>query len=203
MSFDELAKEWDNDKNIIRSKAIGDEIKKLTKEKGLKAMDFGAGIGLVSFYLKDFFSEILLVDLSEGMIDEANKKIKENKLDTIKTWKGNILDFNNNDKFDVIYAPLVLHHIDNYREILVKLKILLKDGGKLIIIDMNKDSGNFHKDSTVPPLHHGLDSKVIKVMLEDIGFYCVGEPSEFFEATKEKNGNSAHYKLFSILATTK
>lgn len=202
MGFDEQAKEWDNEKNIIRSKAIGDEIKRLLKDKkALRAMDFGCGTGLVSFYLKDFFSDILLVDLSDGMIAEAAKKIKENKTENLHTWKGNILNYDENKKFDVIYAPLVLHHIDNYREIVVKLKSLLEDGGSLIIMDMIKDSGEFHKGST-ETAHHGLDPKVIKIMLEDI-FDCVTDTVEFFEGTREKEGNTVHFKLFSILGATK
>lgn len=204
MSFDNLAKDWDNDKNIKRSIAVGEEIKRLLANgKGLSALDFGSGIGLVSFYLKDFFNEILLVDLSPSMIEEADKKIKYNKFDNIETYNGDILNFNEKKKFDVIYCPLVLHHIENYREIIVKLKMLLKDGGKLIIIDMKKDNGAFHKDSLVTPIHHGLDPKTMKTMLEDIGFDCVGDSNEFFEGIKESNGNTAHFKLFSILAAIK
>lgn len=204
MNFDELAKEWDNEKNLIRAKSIGDEIKRLLDDKkGLRAMDFGCGTGLVSFYLKDYFSDILLVDLSDGMIDEANRKIQDTKVENLHTWKGNILEYNERKKFDVIYAPLVLHHIDNYREIIVKLKNLLEDGGSLIIIDMIKDNGAFHKDSTVVPVHNGLDPKVIKTMLEDIGFDCITDSNEFFEGTKEKGGNTVHFKLFSIMGSTK
>ena len=45
MNFDELAKEWDNnEKNLIRAKSIGDEIKRLLDDKKeLRAMDFGCG----------------------------------------------------------------------------------------------------------------------------------------------------------------
>jgi predicted TPR repeat methyltransferase len=42
----------------------------------MKVMEFGAGTGLLNFYLKDMFSEINLVDSSQGMLRMAEEELE-------------------------------------------------------------------------------------------------------------------------------
>ena len=64
--FDARAREWDNDQqHVDRSVAIAAEIeKRITFKQGMKALEYGAGTGLLSFLLKDRFAEIVLMDNS-------------------------------------------------------------------------------------------------------------------------------------------
>ena len=56
--FDQMALNWDeNPMNILRTKAVAEEIIKLLNKTGKNtALEFGSGTGLLSFALKDYFS---------------------------------------------------------------------------------------------------------------------------------------------------
>ncbi len=68
--FDERAADWDkNPMHWDRSVAIADEILKIIPVKPyFRAMEFGAGTGILSFLLRDTLNEILLIDNSAEMI---------------------------------------------------------------------------------------------------------------------------------------
>jgi len=68
--FDARAREWDKDKiHMERSAAIATEFEKMIPLKhSMKALEYGAGTGILSFLLKDRFSEITLMDSSAVMI---------------------------------------------------------------------------------------------------------------------------------------
>ena len=61
--FDARAREWDKDKmHMDRSVAISAGIENMVPiNPHMKALEYGAGTGLLSFILKDRFSEITLM----------------------------------------------------------------------------------------------------------------------------------------------
>ena len=78
MNFDDVAREWDNEKRIERAKVIANKIKTtISVTESKMAMEFGCGTGLISFNLSDVFKNITLIDNSEGMINVVNEKIKK------------------------------------------------------------------------------------------------------------------------------
>ncbi|MEI8115879.1 MAG: class I SAM-dependent methyltransferase, partial [Bacteroidia bacterium] len=60
--FDARAREWDKDKmHTNRSVAIATELeKRIPLNSSMKALEYGAGTGILSFLLKDKFSDITL-----------------------------------------------------------------------------------------------------------------------------------------------
>ncbi|NTW34518.1 MAG: methyltransferase domain-containing protein, partial [Bacteroidetes bacterium] len=83
--FDQVAHDWDkNQMHIQRTNAIAKELLKITKNKNItKALEFGAGTGLLSFALKDFIHEITLMDSSSEMISIARNKVNDAGLTNI------------------------------------------------------------------------------------------------------------------------
>ena len=76
--FDQKAKEWDkNQMHLERTIAVASQLMKMIPFKpNMKAMEFGAGTGLLSFYLKERFSEITLMDSSREMLKMAEQKME-------------------------------------------------------------------------------------------------------------------------------
>ena len=74
--FDQKAQDWDKNKmHLERTIAIAGRLQDVIKDKpGMKALEFGAGTGLLSFYLKDRFSEITLMDSLREMLKMAEQK---------------------------------------------------------------------------------------------------------------------------------
>ena len=85
--FDQKAQEWDmNRMHLERTLAVAGQLKKLIPIKpNMKALEFGAGTGLLSFYLKELFSEITLMDSSWEMLKMAEQKMESSDLLKFKT----------------------------------------------------------------------------------------------------------------------
>ena len=169
--FDLKAKDWDmNPVHIERSKAIAEQmIRFFPLSDKMRALEFGAGTGVLSFLLKDRFAEITLMDSSMEMLKKA-----EAKVDPVDRARFNIilcdLDIEeyHDEPFDIIYSQMVLHHIKATNAILRKFYNLLKPGGILAIADLYLEDGSFHDGDT--SVHFGFDPENLAENLHLQGF---------------------------------
>ncbi|MCX6250664.1 MAG: class I SAM-dependent methyltransferase [Bacteroidetes bacterium] len=169
--FDQKAQDWDKNKmHIERTLAIADRLKKLIQEKpAMKAMEFGAGTGLLSFYLKDRFLEITLMDSSREMLKMAEQKMEAGDHSKIKTLFLNLeLEEYIGDPFNIIYSQMVLHHIKDINAILKKFYHLLTPGGILAIADLYQEDGSFHDGDL--NVHRGFNPEDLTSILLKQGF---------------------------------
>src|SRR5665811_2290286 len=85
--FDLKASGWDETPiHHARSEAIAKKMLRLLPiKREMSAMEFGAGTGILSFMLKDFFNDIILMDSSTKMVNVANKKIDATGAKNLKT----------------------------------------------------------------------------------------------------------------------
>ncbi len=169
--FDQSAILWDKDiSKVERAQALAHEITELISEHSYQtALDFGCGTGLLSFYLKEQFSEVHLVDNSRGMIDIVNQKIELDNISHFVSYCNNIEDIHNL-KVDVIYTNLTLHHIDNVEGLLSHLHHLLNPKGMLIISDLVEEDGSFHAQNNEPIPHNGFNQLQLQQQLKQCGF---------------------------------
>lgn len=199
MAFNEYAKGWDTEKRISRASIIARELENLIPiNKELSAMEFGCGTGLVSFNLHDKLKEITLIDYSEGMLDIAKAKVEAYKVKNITIKNLDISETEVFDvKYDIIYSSMVLHHINNTKDIIDKLYQLLNKEGYLCIIDLNKEDGRFHKNEADFNGHNGFDQPELMKIFEDTGFKEV-KVYTFYLDTKEIGNEIIDYSLFII-----
>lgn len=200
MDFNEKSKTWDSEYRVNRAKKISGEIRSYLNNE-IKGLEFGCGTGLISFGLIDSFKEFMLIDLSEGMINVVNEKIKENNIDNMKTWCGDVLNLESDEKYDVIYTSMALHHIENLEETLSKLNSFLNISGKIIIVDLTKDDGSFHDKDFKG--HHGFDIGEIKSILRKSGFDVLNDGRVFYSDFKDIEDKNHKYSLFSICGIKK
>jgi ubiquinone/menaquinone biosynthesis C-methylase UbiE len=85
--FDEKAKQWDeNPMHLERTRAVAAAIlENIPLNGSMKAMEFGAGTGLLGFFLKDHFAEITLIDTSAEMLKMAELKLAKGDHSKIRT----------------------------------------------------------------------------------------------------------------------
>ena len=159
MSFDNQAKDWDNNPiKVERAIIFAKEINKFIKPNSkMNALEFGCGTGLLSFQLKDNFKTITLVDNSEGMINVLKEKIEAAN---IKNFNPLLVDVLKNKlsatNFEVIYTLMTLHHMVNLDEILTIFNNSLNNNGYLCIADLVEEDGSFHAHSPNFEGHNGL-----------------------------------------------
>jgi len=201
MSFDEDAKNWDTEKRISRAKVIANEIAKfIDVDENYSAMEFGCGTGLVSFNIQDKFKKITLIDSSKGMINILNTKIDKYK---VKNMVAKHLDITSeilkDEKFDVIYNSMVLHHIHDIEGIIKKFYQLLNKDGYLYIVDLDEEDGSFHKKYPDFHGHNGFNQEKLKGILASVGFKDI-ESNTFFYDDKVLEDEKIKYSLFLMKA---
>lgn len=129
VSFDKVAVEYDFVSEIFNNNSFF--LANLSKHKN-NALDIGCGSGILMSALSDAYDNVYGIDISEEMLDIARFKRGKDNLHYINMNAENIRF---DKQFDLIVSRTTLHHINNKTELLNKLKILLSDGGKLVIVD--------------------------------------------------------------------
>jgi tRNA (cmo5U34)-methyltransferase len=172
--FDQKAQEWDKNRmHLERTLAVAAKLQKMVVLKPtMKAMEFGAGTGLLSFQLKNRFSEITLMDSSREMLKMAEQKMETSDHSKFKTL---FLDLEHEDyrgdPFNIIYSQMVLHHVKDTFAIIRKFYNLLTRRGVLAIADLYEEDGSFH-DADVD-VHKGFDPKELLAILLQQGFHDI------------------------------
>ena len=169
--FDQKARDWDKNRmNLERTIAVAGQLSKLIPEKpGMKALEFGAGTGLLSFYLKYLFSQITLMDSSAEMLKMAESKMDETDRQKFQTLFLNIeTEEYSGEKLDVIYNQMVLHHIKDPSAIFRKFYQMLNLGGILAISDLYEEDGSFHDFNM--DIHRGFDPEKLRHQIIGLGF---------------------------------
>ena len=102
-------------------------LKLLYPKKGEKILDAGCGTGYYSGFIKKAGCEVIGIDISEKMIEEAKKL-------GIKTRICNLENFDLNEKFDKIVSCGALEFCKKHLSVLRNLKKHLKKGGSIVIL---------------------------------------------------------------------
>lgn len=201
MLFDEAAKNWDTPGKIEMARKISSEMKKvIDDEKIEKALEFGCGTGLISFELADLFPKITLIDSSSGMIKKLNEKIDYYEAENMTGYCIDVLkDKLPVENFDLVYSSMAFHHIADIEGIIKKLFGLMKNEGKICIVDLNEDDGSFHGDIRNYNDHNGFEQKELIEKFEKAGFKDVVSYT-FYEGTKYTKGKEIDFSLFILSA---
>lgn len=198
MSFDIEALTWDKKHRLERGKHIADAIAQQIEHRG-HGMEFGAGTGIISFFLNDYFESITAIDSSKGMIDQLATKVASTDGVNILPVKTDLLLEQHDEKYDVIFHSLVLHHIEDIQKIHDKFYELLKPGGKLIFVDLNTEDGSFHAKYPDFDGHLGFDQASLKSLIEQRGFKNIHSET-IYHGEKSYENQTSKYSLFLMSA---
>ena len=198
--FDLKAAEWDRNRmHSERAAAVAAGItQQIPLNIRMSAMEFGAGTGLLSFMLSDSLGSITLLDNSEGMVKVLTEKLKQAGTASMKIVRADLEheDYNE-EKFDLIYSLMVLHHVNDVEKILGKFRGMLNPGGYLAIADLYTEDGSFHGHGFTG--HKGFEPGVLAASLEKHGFGDV-KHSTVYNIEKITDGNET--KQFGVFLMT-
>jgi 2-polyprenyl-3-methyl-5-hydroxy-6-metoxy-1,4-benzoquinol methylase len=99
-------------------------------------LDVGCGTGELTKKLAPYSIEIIGVDISENMINEALMRNSDKKINYINISAEKYLEKTDRE-FDVIISVAALHHM-NEKKILETMKGKLTKNGKILILDLVK-----------------------------------------------------------------
>lgn len=198
--FNQAALNWDNDlKRVERAKVVAGEMKRVIPNmEKMNALDYGCGTGLLSFNLHTCLKHITLADNSEGMLQVLLQKIKDSSILNMTPVKldlcaGEILD----ERFDLVYTMMVLHHIEDTDRILEAFAGLVNPSGYLCIIDLDEEDGSFHgKDFTG---HQGFNREKLGNLLNKHGFELITVETCYDNRRKIADGTEKVFPLFLMV----
>jgi ubiquinone/menaquinone biosynthesis C-methylase UbiE len=199
-NFDLRARDWDSDPlKLERARQVADAIREAVRlDEGMSALEYGCGTGLLSFALQPSLGHITLADSSQGMLDVLEKKIMSGGFQNMTPLHLDLsADPHPEQRFDIVYTLMTLHHIPDTRKILVDFYDLLKEPGYLCICDLDKEDGSFHGEGS--DVHSGFDRSALTIDLKQAGFNHV-RFSTVYHVIKEVDKKQRSYPLFLAVA---
>ena len=181
MDFNQVEEKTDMDICKKRAHAISQEIESYIGHGPLEVMEFGCKTGLISLNLKHKISSGLMIDINH-----------------LKTFTGDILTSDLDQTFDVIYASMAMSPIKDVQSIINKLSSYLKNHGKLIIVDLLPDNGNFYSEESNFEGHHGFKINEMTTYLTNAGLKDV-LGRKFYSGYKSLSDKNHPYSLFSVV----
>jgi ubiquinone/menaquinone biosynthesis C-methylase UbiE len=198
--FDNKAREWDGNPVFQeRANRIAAAIRaEVAPHRGMSALDYGCGTGLLSFPLRDELGLIMLKDSSAGMLEVLREKIAAQGVANMTVRQADLTaDPLPDERYDLIYSSMTLHHIPDTAKILAVFHSLLNPGGYLCIADLDREDGSFH--GPVFDVHPGFERAALAALAEGAGFERVRFGTVFEIAKPGENGERA-YPVFLMTA---
>ncbi|MFC1733454.1 class I SAM-dependent methyltransferase [candidate division KSB1 bacterium] len=173
--YDKHEKYWDSfEKDNLKPYIQG--------AKGLKVLDAGAGTGRISTRLAKSGADVTALDISPEMLT-----ILKSKNSSIETVEGDLENMPFGDEvFDMVFSSLALVHLKKIEPFLDECYRVLKDDGKLILINVHyrkpmilEDSkGKYtikchnhfprHVRKTAEELAYGVEDEIIVTEGDDV-----------------------------------
>jgi tRNA (cmo5U34)-methyltransferase len=199
--FDKKATDWDKDQqHIERAQVIAKlMMKSIPVHKQMKALEFGAGTGLLSFLLKDKFAEITLLDSSPEMMRVAREKIEKGRIMNMRTLCIDLEKEDFRGNFDIIYNQMVLHHIQDINRLFDTFFDLLNPGGFLAVADLFSEDGSFHGADFSG--HKGFDVDALADTLKKKGYSNIRYQSCYVMKKTDESGNIGEFPIFLLIAS--
>lgn len=186
--FNHKAESFDSPKNIFIADLIRQEVEKqIVDFSDKRILDFGGGTGLVTLPLAAQSKSVMLVDISDKMLDQARLKVEKQAIDNVYLLQQDLLTNPLDQLFDIIVVSRVLHHMPNVEKTLAMFRNHLVEDGQLFIADFVKTDVN----------HHGFHLDDLEENLSQNGFLPV-KSQIIYSAEELFLGNYA--ELFLTLA---
>jgi ubiquinone/menaquinone biosynthesis C-methylase UbiE len=116
--------------------------KEVFPEKGLKILDVGCGTGELSILFSEMGHEVTGIDISKKMLKVAKTKAKAFKTDIIFEEGDAENPYYDAASFDIVFNRHLLWTLPNPKLAVENWRKVLRNGGKVVIIDGVWDNGS-------------------------------------------------------------
>jgi ubiquinone/menaquinone biosynthesis C-methylase UbiE len=182
--FDEVAHKWDKMRESFFSERVREKAISIADVQSNElAADIGAGTGFITEGLIQKGLRVIAVDQSEAMLREMKRKFRimdviyRSGVDYIVCKVENLPI--ESETVDIVFANMLLHHVENPGVTIKEMVRILKPGGRLVITDLDKHNFEFlkteHHDRWMGFKREDVKSWFIEAGLNKVRVECVGE----------------------------
>ena len=196
-SFDERARDWDTPERRQRAEEVARAIRaSVALSLTTRAIDVGAGTGLLGLALAGDLGEVVLAEPSNGMLEVVREKLAASGPRNVTAVRFDLTsDPPPGAPFDLAVSLLVLHHLEDTAGALGAILRLLRPGGRIALADLDTEDGSFHDPDAEGIHHHGFDREALADLARAAGFADV----EFRSATEIEH-EGGRFPVFLLLA---
>lgn len=197
--FSEKAATWDDDPgHVTRARHVAAVVRDAVPlHEGMRAIEIGAGTGLLARALADDLASVVVTDAAPGMVEAANAALAEPRYDG---WEARRYDIEHDplpaERYDLVLGLLTLHHMGDIAAVLRTCAGLLAPGGWVALADLDHDPhGEFHASVDDFDGHDGFTRDSVHRWMADAGFAEV-EIVDAGTVTKEADGAEREFPMF-------
>lgn len=196
--FDQAAAEWDNNPGRVNlASAVGEALARaIPLQPNWRAVDFGAGTGLLTLNLQPRVASLVALDSSKGMLEKLTQKLRKSGIDSVRTyhWDLSARPFPEAG-FDLVVSSMTFHHLRDVPLVLGRLTSLLKPEGWLAVADLDTEDGSFHGDAP-DVFHHGFARSQISEWFAQAGLTRVSVNDAHLMRKESASGELRPYSVF-------
>lgn len=165
-NFAHRAADWDQPSKIAMSNRFVEELKQnITLQSCWKALEVGAGTGLVGLALLPEVDTVVFEDTSPAMLSVLKSKLNGNE--KIETVEGEIFEYKQQD-INLVFSLMAFHHLPDLEKALEHLATITLPGAFVVVGDLMPENGSFHHLEPIP--HRGFNPDVLNRQFEQAGF---------------------------------
>jgi ubiquinone/menaquinone biosynthesis C-methylase UbiE len=165
-TFVAKANDWDNPQRMAMAKKFVDELlKNVSPKSNWKALELGAGTGLIGLQILPLVAKVIFEDTSESMLNVLKQKLSVDE--HVEILHGEVFDYKKQD-IDLIFSSMAFHHIEDIEKTIQHLSTITKPNALVVIADLVTEDGSFHSFEPIP--HRGFDTSVLSEEFQRVGF---------------------------------
>jgi predicted TPR repeat methyltransferase len=165
-NFANRATDWDSpEKTKMTEIFVAEMLKHVKPQRSWKAMEIGAGTGLVGMQLIDRVKGVVFEDTSAAMLEVLKSKLTTSMQTEIV--HGEIFDYTKQD-IDLIFSCMAFHHIADIELTMNHLVSITNPNAIIVVGDLTTEDGSFHRFEPIP--HKGFNTSLLSKLVENSGF---------------------------------
>lgn len=194
-TFKTRAAQWDNpDKIAMTQTFLSEMLLHVQPQPDWKALEIGAGTGLVGLHVAPLVDKLIVEDTSEAMLEVLKLKLASNN--NVEILNGEVFDYHQTD-IDFVFSSMAFHHLPDVEKALCHIAYITKPGAYVVVGDLVTEDGSFHRFEPVP--YCGFDTVLLSQQFIHAGF-AVKLVKIYHVLSRQVNEKLTNYEQFMLVA---
>ena len=195
-NFAHRAADWDNPSKVEMTKKFVAALTQTIKlKKHWRALEIGAGTGLVGLQLLPYLNSVVFEDTSAAMLGVLKQKL--NGDENVELIEGEVFEYKKQN-IDFVFSCMAFHHIPDIEKTLEHLYQITNTGATIVVGDIRTEDGSFHHFEPIP--HKGFDTNELSEKFEKAGFKILSTETYNLLNRERTPGVFTDYEQFMLIA---